>query len=90
MRIAGSLICLLSMSAVAQAQTAQDVRLKLVDVCMQASGAGQQRCTCFTDAVLSNLAPGEAILLYNGRDTPHTMQVGLFARRQCGVVFPGD
>ncbi len=84
------LVCLLAGISAASAQTAEQVRSQLIGVCMQASGAGEARCVCFTDTVLGNLAPGEALSLYHGQDTPHTLQVGLLARRQCGVRFPGD
>jgi len=90
MRIVSSLVCILALCGAARAQTAEEGRLNLINVCMQASGAAAQRCTCFADTVLSNLAPGEVYWLMNGLDTPHTLQVGQLARRHCGVSFPGD
>jgi hypothetical protein len=90
MRAVGSLICFLLLGSAAVAQDAAYARAQLIQVCMQASGAGQQRCVCFADTVLSRLAPGEVRLLWHGQDTPHTLQVGLIARQRCGVRFPGD
>jgi len=84
-----TLFALLAASG-ARAQTAADVRNQLIAVCMQASGADAGRCTCFSDAVLGNLTPEEDISLLRGQDTPHSLQVGLYARRRCNVSFPGD
>jgi hypothetical protein len=82
--IAVSAILLLS-SAVANAQDAPQVVQQLTALCMQASGADAQRCSCYANVVLGMLSPEDTIALLHGQETPNTERVNETAKARCGI-----